>query len=76
MLILWAAGDIAYADYWLKEEIQDFLPNTTIAEGAVVYERILNEFYDEMTTVTTDRPYMVGPGKYHIFHLMLPGSPS
>jgi hypothetical protein len=59
---LWHPGDIAYADYWLKEEIQDFLPNTTIAEGAVVYERILNEFYDEMTTVTTDRPYMVGPG--------------
>lgn len=61
---LWHPGDIAYADYWLKEEIQDFLPNTTIAEGAVVYERILNEFYDEMTTVTTDRPYMVGPGNH------------
>jgi len=26
-----------------------------------------------MTTLTTDRPYMVGPGKHHVFHLMLPG---
>ncbi|KAF9515055.1 hypothetical protein BS47DRAFT_1372161 [Hydnum rufescens UP504] len=28
---LWHPGDIAYADYWLKEEIQGYLPNTTIA---------------------------------------------
>jgi hypothetical protein len=58
------AGDIAYADAWLKEEIQGYLPNTTIANGYTVYERILNDFYDEMTVVTADRPYMVGPGKY------------
>jgi 1,6-anhydro-N-acetylmuramate kinase len=38
------AGDIAYADYWLKEEVQNYLPNTTTAEGAVVYEHILNAF--------------------------------
>jgi acid phosphatase type 7 len=57
-----AAGDIAYADYWLKEEIQGFLPNTTIADGAKVYERILNDFYNEMTGISIDRPYMVGPG--------------
>ena len=57
-------GDIAYADYWLKEEIQDFLPNTTIEGGIAVYERILNEFYDEMTVVTVDRPYMVAPGNH------------
>jgi len=61
---LWHPGDIAYADYWLKEEIQDFLPNTTIAGGAAVYESILNAFYDEMTVVTVDRPYMVGPGNH------------
>jgi hypothetical protein len=39
-----ASGDIACADDWLKEEIQGFLPNTTIAGGVAVYERILNEF--------------------------------
>lgn len=61
---LWHPGDIAYADYWLKEEIQGFLPNTTIAEGYKVYESILNDFYDEMTPVTTKKPYMVGPGNH------------
>ncbi|KAL2352240.1 purple acid phosphatase-like protein [Cryomyces antarcticus] len=30
---LWHSGDLAYADYWLKGEIQKFLPNTTIANG-------------------------------------------
>lgn len=58
------AGDIAYADYWLKEEIQGFLPNTTIEGGAKVYESLLNQFYDEMTAVTGVKPYMVGPGNH------------
>lgn len=58
------AGDIAYADYWLKEEIQNFLPNTSIAAGAEVYESILNAFYDEMSTVSAYKPYMVGPGNH------------
>lgn len=58
------AGDIAYADYWLKEEIQGYLPNTTIAEGAVVYERILNEFYEEMAPITSNKAYMVNPGNH------------
>jgi hypothetical protein len=48
----------------LKEEIQGFLPNTTIADGYKVYESILNDYYDEMTTVTTSKPYMVGPGNH------------
>ena len=61
---LWHPGDIAYADYWLKEEIQGFLPNTTIADGYRVYENILNDFYDEMTAITATRPYMVGPGNH------------
>ncbi|RDW92302.1 purple acid phosphatase-2 [Coleophoma crateriformis] len=61
---LWHPGDIAYADYWLKEEIQGFLPNTTIADGYKVYESILNDYYDELTPVTTTKPYMVGPGNH------------
>ncbi|KAJ5639550.1 Metallo-dependent phosphatase-like protein [Penicillium longicatenatum] len=61
---LWHPGDIAYADYWLKEEIQGFLPNTTIEGGAKVYETLLNQFYDEMTAVTGVKPYMVGPGNH------------
>ena len=58
------AGDIAYADYWLKEEIQGSLPNTTIADGVHVYESLLNQFYDEMTPLTSQKAYMVGPGNH------------
>lgn len=57
-------GDIAYADYWLKEEIQGYLPNTTIADGYKVYELILNEFYEELQPITAKKPYMVGPGNH------------
>lgn len=49
------AGDIAYADYWLKEEIQNYLPTTTSEQGAAVYESILNAFYDEMVGITSKK---------------------
>lgn len=58
------AGDIAYADYWLKEEIQGFLSNTSVADGFHAYESLLNQFYDEMTPITGQKPYMVGPGNH------------
>lgn len=58
------AGDIAYADYWLKEEIQGYLPNTTIIDGIKVYESLLNQFYDEIAPLTSVKPYMVGPGNH------------
>jgi hypothetical protein len=49
------AGDIANADYWLKEEIQNYLPTTTTAQGATVYESILNAFFDEMEPITQQK---------------------
>ncbi|KAF2020392.1 Metallo-dependent phosphatase [Aaosphaeria arxii CBS 175.79] len=61
---MWHPGDIAYADYWLKEEIQGFLPNTTIEEGIKVYESILNDYYNELASVSAFKPYMVGPGNH------------
>ncbi|KAJ6003977.1 hypothetical protein N7522_005622 [Penicillium canescens] len=61
---LWHPGDIAYADYWLKEEIQGFLPNTTIGDGAKVYESLLNQYYDEVSAISARKPYMVGPGNH------------
>ncbi|KAJ5745944.1 hypothetical protein N7520_011126 [Penicillium odoratum] len=62
---MWHDGDLAYADAWLKEEQDGFLPNTTIEEGAAVYESILNAFYNEMAgNVTMKLPYMVGPGNH------------
>lgn len=48
----------------MKEEIQGFLPNTTIEEGAEVYESLLNQYYDELTPITSKKPYMVGPGNH------------
>ncbi|EEA23634.1 hypothetical protein TMatcc_002510 [Talaromyces marneffei ATCC 18224] len=61
---IWHPGDIAYADYWLKEEIQGYLPNTTISDGYKVYESLLNHYYDEITPLTSVKPYMVGPGNH------------
>lgn len=57
-------GDIAYADYWLKEEIQNYLPNTTIANGYKVYEAILNAFFDEVMPITSQKAYMVNGGNH------------
>lgn len=51
-----ACTGVTYADYWLKEEIQKSLPNTSLAGGAAVYERILNGFYNQITVVTGEKP--------------------
>jgi len=64
------AGDIAYADYWLKEEIGGYLPNTT-AQGPLLYEQILNAFYDEVAPITQAKPYMVNPGNHEGKHSLL-----
>ncbi|KAH8884313.1 Metallo-dependent phosphatase [Thozetella sp. PMI_491] len=56
--------DFVYADYFLKEQLQGFLPNISVSEGYKVYERILNEFYDDMERITATRPYLVGPGNH------------
>ncbi|OZJ01427.1 hypothetical protein BZG36_05750 [Bifiguratus adelaidae] len=61
---LWHTGDIAYADYWLKEEIQGYLSNTTLTGGAELYETMLESFYDEMQPISSVKPYMVGPGNH------------
>lgn len=57
-------GDLAYADYWLKEEIQGYLPNTTIDEGVYVYEAMLNTYYQQMQDLTAYKQYMVSPGNH------------
>ena len=58
------AGDIAYADYWLKEEVQGFLPNTSVADGFHVYESLLNQFYDEMIPLTSQQPDAIHGGAW------------
>jgi acid phosphatase type 7 len=65
MLTLDLAGDIAYADALIKETTQGYINSTiTLAEGYKAYEPILDDFYDEMTLITTVKPYMVGPGNH------------
>jgi hypothetical protein len=58
-------GDIAYADEWIKEAQGGFI-NVTIdlASGFMGYESILDDFYDQMTPLTTIKPYMIGPGNH------------
>lgn len=60
------AGDMAYADYWLKEEIHGYLPPTTMEEGAVVYESILNAFFDQLEPISRAKAYMVAPGNHEV----------
>lgn len=56
-------GDLAYADYWLKEEVLGYLP-MDLSTGPQVYERINEEFFDELQNITAVRPYMVAPGNH------------
>lgn len=57
-------GDLSYADAWLKEEIQQYLPNTTRVMNPTVYEHINNAFFDELMNITAYKPYMVSPGNH------------
>lgn len=61
---IWHDGDIAYADYWLKEKVQGYLEDGSIADGPRLYEEILNSYYNDMQPLTALRPYMVGPGNH------------
>lgn len=61
---IWHPGDIAYADDWLREEIEGYLPSTPVEEGYKVYESILNGFYEQVANISAHRPYMVGPGNH------------
>ncbi|KAK9236927.1 Metallo-dependent phosphatase-like protein [Lipomyces kononenkoae] len=61
---LWHPGDIAYADYWLKEQIQKYLTAVPIDMGYESYNKLLNQYFDEMQPITALKPYMVGPGNH------------
>ena len=59
-----AVGDIAYADAWLKEEKAGYIGPLNTADHGAMYDKILNEFYDEVEELSKTKPYMVGPGKF------------
>ncbi|KAF8425039.1 Metallo-dependent phosphatase-like protein [Boletus edulis BED1] len=61
-------GDIAYSDYFIKESWEGYfgnnslIPNTTsVIEG---YNVLLEQYYDQMSTLTSSKAYMVGPGNH------------
>jgi len=59
------AGDLAYADTWLKETQAGYINgNATYAQACKAYESILDDFFDQLTPITTVRPYMVSPGNH------------
>ena len=59
------AGDFAYADTWLTEVNGGYLNATTTLEGgAEAYESILDDFYDQLTNITKNVPFMTAPGNH------------
>jgi hypothetical protein len=59
-----AVGDIAYADAWVKEETGGYVKPLNLSDHGAEYDKILNDFYDEIEEISRDVPYMVGPGKF------------
>ncbi|EJU04080.1 Metallo-dependent phosphatase [Dacryopinax primogenitus] len=61
-------GDIAYADYALKESWQGYFGNDSLIPNktsiATLYESLLEQYYDEMQPISAVKPYMVGPGNH------------
>ncbi|KAG5367942.1 Acid phosphatase [Yarrowia sp. C11] len=65
-------GDLAYADYWLKEELQGYInegvntqdTDALFKNGVQTYEALLNIYYQQMQHITSFKPYMVGPGNH------------
>ncbi|KAG9563418.1 Metallo-dependent phosphatase, partial [Aureobasidium melanogenum] len=58
-------GDLAYADTWLKETQGGFINgNATYSQAYKAYESILDDFFDQLTPITTRLPYMVSPGNH------------
>lgn len=56
-------GDIAYADAWLKEEKAGVVGPLNQTDDGKMYDRILNDFYNEIEILSEEAPYMVGPGE-------------
>jgi hypothetical protein len=61
-------GDLAYADYFLKESVNGYFGKgsqivnaTSIVEN---YELLNEQFYDQLTQITAVRPYQVAVGNH------------
>ncbi|KAH0838885.1 Metallo-dependent phosphatase-like protein [Lanmaoa asiatica] len=65
-------GDIAYSDYFIKESWEGYfgnnslIPNmTSVIEG---YNTLLEQYYDQMTPLTSAKAYMVAVGNHEASH--------
>ncbi|KAF8307931.1 Metallo-dependent phosphatase [Clavulina sp. PMI_390] len=56
-------GDFAYADAWYKEFNLGYI-NGSLADGAAMYQGLNEQFYDELSAVSSIKPYMVAPGNH------------
>ncbi|KAK9235148.1 hypothetical protein V1525DRAFT_284764 [Lipomyces kononenkoae] len=61
---IWHVGDLAYADAWIKEEKGGYVSPYNLMDNGAEYDRILNDFYDEVEELSSAKPYMVGPGNH------------
>jgi hypothetical protein len=61
-------GDLAYADYFLKASTQGFYgPENVLTNATAIvenYERLNEAWYDQITPLTSGRPYMVAVGNH------------
>jgi hypothetical protein len=57
-------GDIAYADAWVNEEKEGYVKPLNLTDGGAEYDKILNDFYNEVEPLSEIRPYMVAVGKF------------
>lgn len=57
------AGDMAYADYWAKEQIT-MGSNLSLTDQALAYNVINEAFFDEISPVSSAKAYMVTPGNH------------
>ncbi|KAL8292964.1 hypothetical protein RQP46_000658 [Phenoliferia psychrophenolica] len=56
-------GDFGYADAWLKEELVNYI-NGTIAQGPEIYEGLNEQFWQQLSVITSNKAYMVTAGNH------------
>ncbi|KAF8307935.1 Metallo-dependent phosphatase [Clavulina sp. PMI_390] len=56
-------GDFAYADSWYQEYKLGYI-NGSLADGAAMYQGLNEQFFDELSVVSSIKPYMVTAGNH------------
>ncbi|KAM0750698.1 putative acid phosphatase [Meredithblackwellia eburnea MCA 4105] len=56
-------GDFAYADAWLKEQVLTYI-NGSVSDGPSIYEGMNEQFWQQLSKVSSFKPYMVTAGNH------------